>query len=169
MGFFEKLTRPSPETQRVIDLKKQQLEQEAAGVRERITTWRDNEIARTNAEHAARMAPIEQRIEAGKREMADMGKKVMLGAQCSRLMVGLLGPLSDSLRRGETPDMRTAMRGLHDEIEKRTDAFKQNPNDETLQEFEHWAIEHAGEKAEKVQGEFKEFRERLVGDGIALG
>lgn len=169
MGFFEKFTRPSPETQRLVDLKKQQLEQEAAGIREQITAWRDTQIARANAEHAARVAPIEQHIEAGKREMADMGKRTMLGIQCSRLMVGLLGPLTDELRRSEVSDMRGAMRGLRDEIEKQADTLKQNPNDETLQEFEHWAIERAGEKAEKVLDEFKKFRERLVQDGIALG
>ncbi len=168
-GLFERLTKLSPAAQQLVDLKKQQLEKEAEGIRKQIADHRDAQIARMNSEHQARMAPIEASIADRKREMADMAKSAMLGAQCSRLMVGLLGPLTDGLRRGGVPDMRGAMRGLHGEIEKQTDTFKQQPTNEVLQKFESWALERAGDGAEKVRSEFKAFRERRAADGIALG
>ena len=47
-GFFERLTKPSPEAQRLIDLQKQQLEQKGAAFREQITAARDASVARMN-------------------------------------------------------------------------------------------------------------------------
>ncbi len=161
MGFFEKETRPSPG--------KQQLEQEAEGVRGQITTWRDKEIARAKEGHVARMAPTEERIEAGNREMVDMGQKAMLGLHCMQLMVDLLNPLTKALRRGGVPDMRTAMRALHDEIEQHTEAFKRQPTRESLEAFEAWATERAGAEAEAVRKGFDAFRQKLQKEGIDVG
>jgi|SRR3989344_1652722 len=168
-GFFERLTKPSPEAQRLIDLQKQQLEQKGAAFREQITAARDASVARMNVEHQARIAPIQQQIDERKREMADMGRRALLGSHCSRIMVALLNPLTRALRKDGASDIRSAMRAIHDDIEQHIEAFKQQPTDEALTIFEHWAVERAGEESERVRSEFKAFRERLAADGITLG
>jgi len=170
MGLFERLGKLSPDAQRLVDLKKQQLEKEAAGIREQIITSRDAQIARMQTEHQARMAPIEASIEASKRESINNLQRAMLNSISMMLTMNLSSTLMRSIPREET-DMRNAMHAIRDQVQEKVDTLKTDLSQENLTGLEKWALERVGgdeQSAEAVKKAFANFTQKLQEAGIAL-
>ncbi len=170
MGFLDKFTKLSPEAQRLVDLKRQQLEKQAEGIREQIRASRDAQITRMQAEHRARIAPIEASIEASKRDSIHNLHKAMLTSMSMILSMNLSSALMRSIPREET-ERRNAKHTIRDRVQEKVDALKTDFTEENLAELEKWAlarVENDKQGIEVVKKAFADFAQKLQEGGIAF-
>jgi len=170
MGFFEGFRRPNPDVDRLVELKKQQMQAEAAEVLKSVRTQADAKMAKMNADHAARMAPVEASIAKHKSDRERMFKNALLNSHCMSLMMGLYNPLSNAARVNAT-DRISARKKLRGDIEKGVEVIKADPTKKNLEAFQAWALDQVQDEQGKaaVQKEFDKFMDSLNKDSISLG
>lgn len=176
MGFFEKLTKKSPEYLEALRVQKEQIRAQGDAVIAQIHKDRDAQIEADRRRFAPKIAATEASIERSKQRSIDTLKGGLLTLACTSLMSNIYMPISAASRKSsdlsDAQAFMNARQAVRGEIEKRVEALKASPSAEAITGLQQWALEQVGgdeRGVQQINAAFGGFAKTLKENEISLG
>lgn len=171
MGFLDNFRRrPSPELEKATREIKERLGREGDEVKARIQADTERERTASHAEHAGRMAEIDNRNAAHQAEREKIHAQMHLDTAVNGLHRNVSSALMSALGRSrDMGDPSAAFEILRRNSEEKFSSFKESMSAESVAELEAWAIAEVGgdiKLESKIKEAFNTFRKELEKQGV---